>query len=107
MITTYDLIVTLEELLPLFLERREPAVVVVEPLALLDLPVVLDVAARVLPQPLLLLVLVHRRLAKRYVHAHRRLARTRKHRQICPLILVEVVPDCYYHLFYLNAILYL
>jgi hypothetical protein len=71
---TYHLIITLEQFVSLLLEGGEPAIVVLESLLFLQAAVVLDVTARVLLQPVLLLVLVHRRLAEGYVHARGRLA---------------------------------
>lgn len=97
-IDSYHLIITLKQLVPLLLERGEPAIVVLESLQLLHLSVLLDVAAGVLPQPVLLFVLVRRGLAERDVHADRGLPRARKHRQVRPLLLIEVLLNCYYHL---------
>ena len=71
---TYHLIITLEQFVSLLLEGGEPAIIVLESLLFLQAAVVLDVTARVLLQPVLLLVLVHRRLAEGYVHARGRLA---------------------------------
>jgi hypothetical protein len=68
------LIITLEQFVSLLLEGGEPAIIVLESLLFLQAAVVLDVTTRVLLQPVLLLVLVHRRLAEGYVHARGRLA---------------------------------
>ncbi len=74
-IDSYHLIITLKQLVPLLLERGEPAIVVLKSLLLLHLSVLLDVAAGVLPQPVLLFVLVRCGLAECDVHADRGLTR--------------------------------
>jgi hypothetical protein len=66
---SYNLIITLEQFVSLFLERGEPTIIVLESLLFLHLAVVLDVASRILPEPLLLLMLVGRCLTECDIHA--------------------------------------